>query len=89
MGQAEHGSAGQGGRDYPSSVVLGPMAGDPVSERPVTLVSATSASFYIRRSVEEKGEKGLLPWALALVSGMIGRLSALSLGCFLLPLTLH
>lgn len=54
MGQAEHANAGPRGRDSPTSAV-GPMAGDPVSEMPVTLVSATSASFLHQK--ERGGER--------------------------------
>lgn len=84
----ELGSAGLGGATIPSSAP-GPMAGDPASERPVTLSPPLRLHFLRQKERGGEERKGLLPRASALVSGVIDRRSALSLACFLLPLTLH
>lgn len=84
----ELGSAGLGGATIPSSAP-GPMAGDLASERPVTLSPPLRLHFLRQKERGGEERKGLLPRASALVSGVIDRRSALSLACFLLPLTLH
>lgn len=66
------------------------MAGDPASERPVPLSPPLRLLFFLHQNERGAEERKVpCPQALALVSGVIDRRSALSLGCFLLCLTLH